>query len=396
MKIVRWTGLALLALVVLLFIAVQAQQHILRWRAERLLADIRGIQMGKSTWADAQRLMNRWGAWGEWQGECSAKDCDYEISMDDYSRAFDHFPVLHGGQFGSQLRWPGWFNGTYSWLGGRFAVVNASFGVRNGFIRSKEYGVRIALGQNGKWKSDPEFIKPDSTINAAMVCRGSLFHRFGTFSLNDLEFALFAVDNAVDGHYTDVSFTPFAPNDTASDLMAFNLSCITRRHECKSSAELMPAAASMIERLRKNPANDAKKQRMTELPLWVASRDADHVTIATVLPSKSGRSLRAGDYAGVRIIKVLDGNYWTSNTGPYAVKTLGAVEFCRANPKLFTTLQTGSTVILLFDDPLNESTTPLSKSSDCELIQNSSENTAEVLKGVQRAQVLWDRIDSDY
>lgn len=395
-KIARWTGLALVILVALLFITVQTQQRILRWRAERLLADIRAIQMGKSTWADAQRLMNEWGAWGEWQGKCSAKYCDYEISMDDYSRAFHHYPVLHGGQFGSHLRWPQWLNGPYTWLGGRFVVVNASFGVRNGFIRSKEFGVRMALGPDSKWKSDPEFVKPNSTINAEMACEGGLFHKDGTFSLTDPEFTFFVVDNDVDGHWTRVLFTPFASNKTVNDLMVFNLSCITRRHKCGTSAELMPIAGSTIKHLRQNPSNEAKKQKMTDLPLWIASRDADHVAIATALLPTANRSLHADGYAAFRITKVLGGSHWTSNMGPYAVKTLGAVEFCRADPKLFTTLQTGSTVILLFNDPLNESTTPLSESSDCELVPKNNENTAEVMRGIQRAQFLWDRIDGDY
>lgn len=47
---------------------VQVQQQVLRWRAERLLADIREIQMGKSNWADAQWLMHKWGEMGRVDG----------------------------------------------------------------------------------------------------------------------------------------------------------------------------------------------------------------------------------------------------------------------------------------------------------------------------------------
>jgi hypothetical protein len=57
----RVTALGTLALIAGLAVIVQAQQRLLRWRAERLLADIREIQMGKSTWVDAQRLMYEWG-----------------------------------------------------------------------------------------------------------------------------------------------------------------------------------------------------------------------------------------------------------------------------------------------------------------------------------------------
>ena len=69
-KIVRRSALTLLALLLALAAWVPIQQQILRWRAERLLADIRAIQMGKSNWDDAQRLMHRWGAWNEQLDNC--------------------------------------------------------------------------------------------------------------------------------------------------------------------------------------------------------------------------------------------------------------------------------------------------------------------------------------
>ena len=71
-----------LSLVLLTFLAVQIQQRMLRWRAERLLADMHQIRLYQSTWADAQRLMHRWGAWGHYDGSCTAASCKYEIEMD--------------------------------------------------------------------------------------------------------------------------------------------------------------------------------------------------------------------------------------------------------------------------------------------------------------------------
>jgi hypothetical protein len=63
-KMLRVTGVVVLALVAGLAVFVQIQQRILRWRAERLLADMRELQSHKSTWADAQKIMTRWGKWG--------------------------------------------------------------------------------------------------------------------------------------------------------------------------------------------------------------------------------------------------------------------------------------------------------------------------------------------
>ena len=60
LRILRVAGLAALAVVLLTFAAVQYQQWMLRWRAERLMADMHQIRLYQSTWADAQRLMHRW------------------------------------------------------------------------------------------------------------------------------------------------------------------------------------------------------------------------------------------------------------------------------------------------------------------------------------------------
>ena len=81
------TAVTVFAVLALLAAFVQLEQHLLRWRAERLLADIRQIQMGKSTWADAQRFMTKWGTWGHYEGSCTAEKCDYSIAMEDAARA---------------------------------------------------------------------------------------------------------------------------------------------------------------------------------------------------------------------------------------------------------------------------------------------------------------------
>ncbi len=60
----RFAGIAVCALMIALAALIVIQQHILGWRAERLLADVRALDLGKSTWVDAQSIMTRWGAWG--------------------------------------------------------------------------------------------------------------------------------------------------------------------------------------------------------------------------------------------------------------------------------------------------------------------------------------------
>ena len=55
----------------------------IRYRGEHLMMDMHKIRLYQSTWEDAQRLMNRWGSWGHYKGNCTAADCSYRISMSD-------------------------------------------------------------------------------------------------------------------------------------------------------------------------------------------------------------------------------------------------------------------------------------------------------------------------
>ncbi len=80
-RIASLAGGLFFSLLLLTFLAVQIQQRMLRWRAERLSADIHQIRLYQSTWADAQRLMHRWGTWGHYNGSCTSESCTYNISL---------------------------------------------------------------------------------------------------------------------------------------------------------------------------------------------------------------------------------------------------------------------------------------------------------------------------
>jgi hypothetical protein len=70
---------SLLVIYRVLLATVQLSQRITRRRAEHLLSDLRGLQLERSSWSDAQALMQRWGRWGHYEGTCDADHCDYGI-----------------------------------------------------------------------------------------------------------------------------------------------------------------------------------------------------------------------------------------------------------------------------------------------------------------------------
>ena len=114
----------------LAFLAVQIQQRTLRWRAERLSAEMHQVRLYQSTWADAQRLMYRWGRWGHYDGSCTAASCKYEIEMDSVDRYTPRIP---------RHVWLDWLLqhdrlNLYQWFGGRLSAFHASFTVHDGTI----------------------------------------------------------------------------------------------------------------------------------------------------------------------------------------------------------------------------------------------------------------------
>jgi hypothetical protein len=70
---------SLLVIYLVLLAAVQISQRITRRRAEHLLSDLRGLQLERSSWSDAEALIHRWGSWGHYEGTCDADHCDYWI-----------------------------------------------------------------------------------------------------------------------------------------------------------------------------------------------------------------------------------------------------------------------------------------------------------------------------
>ncbi|WP_109488993.1 hypothetical protein [Occallatibacter savannae] len=116
-----------------LFALVQAQMWILRYRAQQLMADMHGIHLHQSTWADAQRLMDRWGAEAHYDGTCSKTECRYEIVLRDASYKSFNWLVRHGGYR------------VYTLFGGRATVINAQFLVQNDKILRTSFSLMTSV-----------------------------------------------------------------------------------------------------------------------------------------------------------------------------------------------------------------------------------------------------------
>jgi hypothetical protein len=244
-RILRVAAVIAFAMLAALAVFVQIQQHVLRWRAERLLADIRQIQMGKSTWADAQRLMTRWGEWGQWEGSCTVDGCNYEIEMQDtLQRVGTYFWERTPPEKREEKHfYRGWELRLYSLLGGRITQVRASIHLKNGVIWTKSYAVYTA-------RSFYMYGVEEFLIGGAYGETRFLMPGFKTGLKLHPEYSIEAAgpcDGCNDGACTvcrmiGASFAPFAAPEVVNQLFDFKLTCITNWLQCDDPKETMPSA----------------------------------------------------------------------------------------------------------------------------------------------------------
>ena len=209
------------ATVIVAIAAIQIQQRTLRLRAERLLLDVRNLELRKSTWTDAQRLFARWGYWGHYDGLCISSNCDYQIELKDFF--YRHPGFVPNAPWGRRA---------YAFLGVRKSRIRANVLVRNGLVWGKGFYLTVEVppegGRNppfdgygytligvsesvskfapaGSW---PQLaMHPEYTVSTPGGCTGCL--------------AVFA------------RFTPFADSSDVARLMDFNLRCLTRPKPCR-------------------------------------------------------------------------------------------------------------------------------------------------------------------
>ncbi|HEY3704771.1 MAG TPA: hypothetical protein VGL22_06885 [Terracidiphilus sp.] len=245
---VRWSRILLCAslysvlLILSLTALVQIQQRHLRWRAERLLAYIRAVKMGKSTWATHRALCTNGELGGAWEGSCSMEHCDYQIATEDMARALPVVVLPSGSPRVEPHRWSIWFIKHYVMLGGRLSLVWANFQVKNGIIWTKSFSVFAAVNRhdapqeyfdllsgnaNGASRlrmDGPPYSKaqhPEYTIYAAGTCARCAGFCSGCQRIR-------------------ANFTPFADPRVLEQIFEFKLSCLTRWRDCDQVAEIMP------------------------------------------------------------------------------------------------------------------------------------------------------------
>src|SRR4051812_8208024 len=220
LRLLAWVIAGLVVAVLVSAGALRVGQDLLRRKAERLLADLKSLEMRKSTYHDARQVIDRWKDSIGQEGSCQPSRCDVEIGITDF--LYHHFEFFTRHQRVLQA---------WRLLGGRPSQIDGYIRVRRDVVWGK--GIRaIVLAYSAGYKEDvnligrmgsgsPGFVSPLHPEYDVGVGR----HTTGSFTV---------------GAYAD--FTPYADPADVNRLMDIDFSCLTRWHSCQTGADITPVA----------------------------------------------------------------------------------------------------------------------------------------------------------
>ena len=331
-RFVLFVGALGFSLILAAFLAVQIQQRMLRWRAERLLADMHQIRLYQSTWADAQRLMHRWGAWGYYEGSCTAASCKYEIELRSLISYDRHVPPA----------WLVWLLkhdrlNLYESFGGRGSVFHASFTVHDGTIWREHTWIGVSVPRKKKKRvTNADTILVDDDLEWSLSVGAGSYQRLHRTLENP--FVSMGGDESLAEHpyykvwrpsgckvlcqIVSVYYSTRTPPAEIERLTSYDFSCFTRFHPCARIVDLLPAAEEWHlydSEYESGPTVPMPKERplseyswpkpvpCSNIPVWAQARDAHYALAVEALSTKIVQNQEDhNEYRKVTKVRVVD------------------------------------------------------------------------------------------
>ena len=252
-RLLRRAGVAVIVLMAcyaVILLVVQVNERVTRRRAERLLSEMRSLEVGKSSWADLQTLMMRWGAWGHYEGDCAAKKCNYSIAVSDMEDGSLPMRIL-GFLGNSHMAWSG------------LEVL-----VQDGTVNRTSFnvGVYVPKGYGPRWERNnpqPEGYIPYSSGSHELIARATSHTPIMLLCCywpgrTPNEYTVLKPSGCMGCLAIWTEISPEASITSRERMMNFNLSCITRWKPCIDEEDIMP---------------DAGKEYYAQLPVRHAAMD---------------------------------------------------------------------------------------------------------------------------
>ena len=262
--------------------AIHLDLYLFRWRAERLQADIRLLQMRKSTHEDVRKFETRWFDDAK-EGVCKPYWCDLQIALNNPDSRKLEFLANHPALFS-----------IYRILGGRVATVYADIRVRDNLLLEKMLRLTVesrSIDGNGR--------------RVTYALKGMVGTSPLTFvSARHPEFEIGAPSGCSACKAVWVKFTSFADPHDVLRLTDINFDCITRWSPCTDEADILPSAWKEWQDEIANPAQ-ARFDLCSPDVIRVLTRESRRVILATVIALE--HSDEAGTLVMVRRVPKVEG-----------------------------------------------------------------------------------------
>jgi len=257
LKVIAWVTAGPCVIMFIAAGAIRVDEYLLRRNAEHFLADLRSLEMRKSTYNDARLVISRWQDNIHAQSPCQPNRCNVEIGIGDF---YDHHWTFFSRHPQLQQIW--------RVLGGRPAMIYGYIRVQNGIVWGK--GIRaIILSYSAEHQEGVELV---GRIGSGPPGYISLLHPEYAVGPGHVTTGAFTI-----GAYAE--FTPYADPADVERLMDIKFSCLTRWQSCQTVADIVPAAWNEI------TADKEKKAARNSVKLTCSS------TVVRVLARESRRAV---------------------------------------------------------------------------------------------------------
>jgi len=372
----RWTRIACIAIlapIVCLIAVVRIQQYVLRWRAERLLDDIRQIQMGKSTWADAQRFMAKWKESNHMRGQCTPESCTEGVEvMDSVS-----YMLSHCGRYEWQC---GVLSKLYAMFGARTGFASVSLSIHNGQIETSRFSLFVTV---------PPFVSKVDRGGSGLFASATQYHRgfdslwlFPQRMLHP-DYWLGKIGGCEGCLRFDTGYTPKTAPEEIARLTDIEFDCITRLIPCTREADLMPSAWRQYQDELPRYSSLMDDLDQCRIPLDLLAVEFKEISLVEVLSLQNAHAQRYEEVHGqFRLERVLKGKTsWPLN------KALDGYAYDRGPASLrnaATNMEAGKRYIVIGSLATGKNATRVVAVDNCGLISYTPENLAAIQRGIAR------------
>jgi hypothetical protein len=225
--------LTLLLLLCAAWAAGEAAQWLLRWRALHLLADIRSIEVNRTTWSDAQKIITKWGQASAAGGACTSEACDCRINL------VQTLPSMLVGYPDAGVR--NWLPRLMDHLGLRNAAVRGGFTVSQGLVVSRWFGEQVTLPVRDWYLRSGEYV-PELAVSSE---ESPTFR--GYEGIESPSHPYRRVRNMQGRYGLLFHFLPQEDPSERAALMDFRFNCITQFLPCASEGEILPEGLRMVQ-----------------------------------------------------------------------------------------------------------------------------------------------------